>query len=46
MFGTIAAHAIVILAASGLGALITYVCCCLHCEHAHHIEVEIPPRQR
>lgn len=46
MFWAIAAHAIAILAAGSLGALITYVCCCLHCEHAHHIEVEIPPRQR
>lgn len=45
MFGAIAAQAVAILAAGCLGALVTYVCCCLRCEHAHHVEGEMPPRQ-
>lgn len=44
MIGQVAAHAVTLVAAAGVGALVTYVACSLHCEHTHHIETEQPPR--
>ncbi|AHJ86313.1 hypothetical protein 32HC_35 [Mycobacterium phage 32HC] len=45
MFSAIVAHAIAILAAGALGSIVTYVCCCVRCDNAHHVEIEQPIRR-